>query len=108
MDESESISTDINSIFTRFDPLSRIVYYNNACNIAHSTALRFPWMFDEALFVYDHFHYEGYKCSAEFDPDMHKMCDNMPTSGSEAINKQWRSSRKRIRFLSADNIVPFV
>lgn len=108
MEESESISTAINAIFTRFDPLPGIVYYDNACNLAKSISLRFPWMFKESTFVCDRFHYTGHKCSGLFDPDTQQKCDGVPTSGAEAINKQWRTSRKHIRFSSADNLIPFL
>lgn len=64
-------------------------------------------MFRESLFVCDRFHYTGHKCSAFFDPDVHRSCENVSTTGAEAINKQWRTLRKHIRFLSAENIVPF-
>lgn len=104
MDESESIATAItaiNSVSTRFSPLPSIVYYENAFNLVKSVALRFRWMFSDTTFVCDRLHYA-------FDPDTHPCCDNIPTSGAEAINKQWGTSRKHIRFLSADNIVPFL
>lgn len=43
----------------------------------------------------------GHEFSGLFDPDKHKKCDGVLTSGAEAINKQWRTSREHIRFFSA-------
>lgn len=108
MDEAESLSTAINALFTRFNPLPQTVFYDNACNLTKSVGLRFRWMFEDTLFVCDRFHYTGHRCSSLFDPDIYESCDKVPTSGAEALNRQWKPSRTHIRFLSADNLVPFV
>lgn len=36
MDESEIISSAIPNLFTRFNTFPRVVFYNNACNLAKS------------------------------------------------------------------------
>lgn len=65
-------------------------------------------MFERTLYVCDRFHYAGHKWSGLFDSDTHKKCEKVPTSGAQAINMQWRTSRKHIRFLSAEYLVPFL
>lgn len=108
MDEAESLSTAINALFTRFHLLSRIVFYENACNLAKSIGLRFRWMVQDTLFVSNRFHYTGHRCSSLFDPDVYERCDKVPTSGAESLNRQCKSSRTHIRCLSAENLAPFV
>lgn len=98
MDESESISTAINSIAARFSPLPRIVYYDNACNLTKSVALRFRWMFSETTFVCDRFHYAGHKCPGLFDPDTHNRCDKIPKSGAERHASTYDSLKRTISF----------
>lgn len=108
MDESESISTAISSLITRFSPLPHVVFYDNACNMAKSMSLRFQWMFHETALLCNRFHYGGHKCSSHFDPDAFRLADNIQKSGAEALNKQWKASRTHVRYLSPETIVTFL
>lgn len=73
MDESESIYMAVKELFTRFDPPPRIVFYDNACNLALSVALRLSRIFEYCTFLCDRFHYTGYRCSGVFDPETQKI-----------------------------------
>ena len=84
------------------------IFYDNACNLLKSMMLRFPRLAVEARLLCDRFHYRTHTCPSVFDPDTFSTCDNLLTSGAEAINSRLATSRSHIRFLSGENLVPFL
>lgn len=108
MNEAESLSTALNSVLTGFNPLPETVYYDNACNLAHTVSLRFKWVFEETRFLCDRFHYASHTCSGVYNPDAYKSSDPSKTSSAEAINRLWKNSRNHVRYLAGRNLMPFV
>ena len=105
---AESVATALNTLVSRFTTLPHVLFYDNACNLARSVGLRFPWISEKCTILCDRFHYRTHKCGPEFDPDSYTMCNSLLTSGAEALNRQWAASRNNIRYLSGDNLVPFL
>lgn len=54
------------------------------------------------------FDYQSHRCSALYDPDSFPCCENVPASGAEALNRQWKASRMHIRFLGKQNLDTFI
>lgn len=88
--------------------LPPITFYDNACNLTKSVNLRVHWVKEKTLFLCDRFHYRTHKCSSIFDPDVYRQCDNLSTSGAESLNRQFSASRRHVRFLAGENLVPFI
>lgn len=108
MNRSESISTALTSLLSRFPVLPTVCLYDNACNFSQSTRLRLPWVLEETQIVTDRFHYKSHKCASVMDPDTYPVCDDLHTSGAEALNRRWAASKNHIRYLAGDNLVPFL
>ena len=108
MMSSESVSTALTAVISRFKTLPEIAFYDNACNLARSVTLRFPWVNEKMKILCDRFHYRTHKCGPEFDPDSYADCSDLLTSGAESLNRQWSVSRSNIRFLSGQNLIPFL
>lgn len=108
MRESESIATALTALISRFNVLPRVTFYDNACNFVRSVRLRLPWVLEESNILTDRFHYRSHRCSSLFDPDSFPFCDGLQTSGAEALNRRWAASRNSIRYLTGDNLVPFL
>lgn len=108
MSSSESVPTALTAVLSRFPTFPRVAFYDNACNLARSISLRFPWVAEKMRVLCDRFHYRSHKCGPEFDPDSYSDCNRFLTSGAECLNRQWSSSRNNIRFLSGDNLIPFL
>lgn len=108
MSSNESVCTALTAVLSRFDVLPSIAFYDNACNLTASTRLRLPWVKNHNLFLCDRFHYRTHKCSSLFDPDVYPQCDELSTSGAESFNRQFAASRKHVRFLAGENLVPHV
>jgi len=108
MDECEGTSTAMSILLSRFKSLPRVCYYDNSCNLAKSIILRTPWVNEKCLVVSDRFHYRGHKCNVVNDPDSYPACRMHSTSGAESINQHWNFSKSHVRFLSADNLMPFL
>ena len=96
MRHSESISTALTALLTRFPSLPRVVFYDNSCNFARSVRLRLPSFFETTDVLSDRFHYKGHRCCSLFDPDSYPHCDELMTSGAEALNARLSASRSHI------------
>lgn len=109
MKKNESVATALSVIFSRFSRLPEVIYYDNACNLHKSVMLRCPWILKKTKLCCDRFHYKSHtSCGPYFDPDSYDHLRLDETSSAESINAQWATSRSHIRFLSGDNIVPFI
>lgn len=108
MAESESISTALSTLLTRFSILPDVTFYDNGCNFARSVRLRLPWVLNETTVLMDRFHYRSHRCCSLFDPDTFQFCDTLLTSGAEALNRRLAASRTHIRYLSGENLIPFL
>lgn len=97
---SESVATALSALLSRFPVLPSVSFYDNACNLARSTALRFPWVSENTSILCDRFHYRTHRCGPEFEPDSFSSCYSLLTSGAESLNRQWAASRNNIRFLA--------
>lgn len=108
MSANESLSTALTAVISRFPELSIYPIYNNACNLVSSVSLRLPWVQEKTLFLCDRFHFRSHKCTSVFDPEIYPDCDDIRTSGAEALNRQFSASQRPVRFLSGEILVPFV
>jgi len=108
MDECEGTSTAMSVLLSRFKLLPKVCYYDNSCNLAKSIILRTPWVNEKCLIVSDRFHYRGHKCNVVNDPDSYALCRMHSTSGAESINQHWNFSKSHVRFLSPENLMPFL
>jgi len=108
MTECEGVSTALSTLLSRFRKLPRVCYYDNACNMSKSVILRCPWVNDKCTIVCDRFHYHGHTCNSVFDPSSYSSCADHATSGAEAMNHVWNFSKSHLRFLRADNMMPFL
>ncbi len=86
----------------------RLFNYDNACNLSKSIILRTPWVLSETRLCCDRFHYRSHTCPSVFDPDSFRTLDEHRTSGAEATNARWATSRSHIRFLDGSNLIPFI
>lgn len=93
---SESISTALTAVQSRFKELKQVAFYDNACSLACSVMLRFPWVTEKTKILCDRFHYRTHKCGPEFDPDSYTECNDLLTSEAEALNRQWPTFRNNI------------
>jgi len=108
MESCEGVSTALSVMLSRFAKLPRVIYYDNACNLAKSVILRFPWLNSCTRIVSDRFHYKGHICCSVTDPDSYPTHDSHSTSGAESLNRLWNSSKSHSRFLSSENLMPFL
>jgi len=104
----EGVSTALSILLSRFKPLPRVNYYDNACNMAKLIVLRVPWVYDECTIVCDRFHYKGHACNSTWDPENHTSLAGHATSGAESINNLWTFSKSHLRFLRPDRLKPFL
>ena len=108
MMECEGISTALSVLLSRFRIFPRVCYYDNACNLSRSILLRVPWVNEECVVVYECFHKKSHKCNSLYKSDTYSSCRNHRTSGEESINSLWNMSETRVRFLSVENMIPFL
>ena len=99
MTKTEGVSTALSVLLSRFEQLSKVVYYDNICNMARSTVLRNSWINDKCTVVCDRFHYASHTCNSIADQDSYMEFSLHATSGAESVNQLWRFSKSHLRFL---------
>lgn len=108
MMEMEVVSKALSVLLSRFAPLPRVCYYDNACNMAKSIVLHVPWVNDKCLVVCDRFHYKGHTRNSICDPSSYTSCNEHGTSAAESINYFWNFSKTHLRHMNPDNVMPFL
>ena len=108
MDCTESVSTALSVLLSRFKNLPKCTYYDNACNLEKSVILRVPWVNEMTRIACDRFHYASHKCNSVNDPAAHPSSDSDNTSNAEAMNSLWKISKNHSRFLSPENLMSFL
>lgn len=98
---SLSITLKVSSTPTR-------VLLKNACNMSRSTELRVSWINDKCVVVCVRFHYKSHKCNIMHNPHSYSSCQNYSTSGAESTNSLRNMSKTHVRFLSVENMIPFL
>ena len=108
MEECEGMSTALSILLSRFKELPTVCYYDDSCDLAKSVVLRTAWVNDDFLIVSYRFHYRGHKRNLVTDPNSYGVCREHRKSGAESINQLWNLSKSNNRFLSQENLIPFV
>lgn len=76
----ESLVTALSVLLSRFPLLPKTVYYDNACNLPPSIALRFPWILVSTTPLCYRFHYKSRTFPMGFDPDSYFSLDRHASS----------------------------
>ena len=106
MVRAESTALALTSVLTHFQVPPRVVYYDNACNLAKSVLTRAPWLLHCTKFVVDRFHFKNHTCSELYDPDSYFAMDLDRTTTAESFNARLEKSVPYLRFVKADNLIP--
>ena len=106
MIRAESTSLALNSMLTHFQIPPRVVYYDNACNLAKSVMLRAPWLLHLSKFIVDRFHYKGHTCCELYDAESYDCMDVDRTTTAESFNARLEKSVPYLRFVKAENLIP--
>ena len=108
MSECEGFNRAISVLLSRFKNLPRVCYYDNACNMLRSIAIRLSWINDKCLIVCDRFHYKGHIWNSVCDPDSYLSRSNHLNSSAESLNSLWNLSKSQIRNLNGKNMMAFL
>ena len=108
MTKCEGVSTALLVLLSRFRKLPRACIYDNACNLGKSVVLRVPWVNEDCRIICDRFHYRSHVCTSIWDPDSYTASKSTSSSSAEAINHLWNFSKSHLRFLKAENLMPFL
>ena len=108
IEECEGVSTALNILLSRFKKMPQVCYCNDDCNILKSVSIRLSWINEECLIVSDRFHNRSHKCDIVTDLDSYGCCKPHITSNAEYISQYWMFSKSHVRFLSSDNLIPYI
>jgi hypothetical protein len=108
MTMKESIAMEISLPLMFFPTVDRLLCDNN-CGAFGSVSTRLPWLLRRTEFLVDKFHYgKGHSCGPMFDPRGSESSRRINGSSAESLNAQLAVSRKTIRYLGPDTLIPTV
>lgn len=103
LQETESSAHILSGLVQRFKKLTRVIYFETACQAQRKTIRRVPWLLHEAItsWFIDRFHRCNHRCYPVFDADEYpNVSRGHDTSGAERQHSLKKKSKGSLTHMS--------